>query len=274
MKKLFFLASFLMPLFALTQGWHAVGARSNSLANASVTLNDVWSFHHNPGALGSIQTPTVGVSYENRFLLKELQSQGLAYAHPLKVGVISVGAQFFGYELYRSQRVGMGYSMQFAKRFFAGVQLNYQGLQLKENYGNKNSVTAELGFLTMITNELRLGFSISNLNRSRLTKHPREYFSTNFRLGMSYLLANKVLFLAEASKTVVDPLRGHFAIEYQAINDFYIRVGVATSPLNFTFGVGYKWKFIALDAGSAYQSIVGWSPHVSLTFTAIKKAKE
>jgi hypothetical protein len=56
--------------------------RSLSLANASVTLNDVWAHVNNPAALIGLKKQSFGISYQNRFGLKELQSQGLVYALP------------------------------------------------------------------------------------------------------------------------------------------------------------------------------------------------
>ncbi|MCO5260653.1 MAG: hypothetical protein M9916_10960 [Crocinitomicaceae bacterium] len=262
---------FLSPILAISQGWIPIGSRSNSLANASVTLVDAWSYHHNPGALGEITQPTVGISYENRFLLKEFQSQGIAYAHPLKYGVISVGAQLYGYKLFRTQRVGVGYSLPLTKRLFAGVQLNYQGLQLNANYGNKNTVTGEFGLQALLTDNWKLGFSVLNIGASKLNSYQNERFSTHFRLGMSYLLAEKVLFLLEGSKTIVDKIRIKGAIEYQAVKNFFIRAGIASAPLEFSFGFGYKWKIISFDIGSSYHQVLGWSPNISLTYTANKK---
>lgn len=259
---------------AYSQGWIPVGSRSNALANASVTIADVWAFHHNPGALGELTEATVGVSYENRFLLKEFQSQGVAYAQPLKYGVISVGAQFYGYKQFRSQRIGAGYSLRLANRFFAGVQLNYQGLQLNENYGNRNGVTAEAGLQALLTDNWRLGFSVVNIGRAKLNDYQDERFSTNFRLGMSYNLSNKVMFLLEASKTIIDRARFKAAVEYQAVKNFYVRAGVAGAPIEFSFGLGYKWKVISIDAGSSYQQVLGWSPNFSLTYIANKKKEE
>lgn len=271
MKKLSFILLLLVSSYSYSQGWLPVGARSNSLANASVTIADVWAYHHNPGALGELKQTSVGVSYENRFLLKEFQSQGLAFAQPLKVGVISVGAQFYGYRQYRTQRIGAGYSMKLAERFFAGVQLNYLGLQLNENYGNRHGVSAEAGVQALLTENWRLGFSVTNIGRAKLSDYQDERFSTDFRLGMSYNLSNKVLFLLEGSKTIIDKAKIKAAVEYQAFSNFFVRAGVATAPIEFTFGLCYKWKVISIDAGTSYHQLLGWSPNFSLTYTANKK---
>lgn len=248
------------------QGYYAIGARSNALVNASVTLADVWAYHHNPGALGELKETSVGVSYENRFLVKELQSQGIAFAQPLKVGVISVGGQFFGNKNYRAQRVGVGYALKISKHFFAGVQINYQGIQLGENYGNRNTVTGEAGIIAYITSDLKVGASVTNLSRTRLASYAKERFQTTLRLGASYNLSNKVLFIIEAEKAIDYKLEGRFAIEYSPIKQLFVRAGVAVNPTIFGIGFGYAFKYIQLDFGSNFHPTLGWSPNISLTY--------
>lgn len=274
MNKLLLLLLTCISSISFSQGWMPVGSRSNALANASVTLSDAWAFHHNPGALGELKQMAVGVSYENRFLLKEFQSQGVVFAQPLKYGVISVGAQFYGYKQFRSQRVGAGYSLRLFDNLFAGVQLNYQGLQLNENYGNKNGVTAEAGLQALITDNIRFGFSVTNIGRTRLNAYQDERLMTMFRFGMSYSFTSKVLVLLEGSKTVMNRARLKGAVEYQPLDNFFVRAGVATAPIEISFGFGYKWKVIAIDLGSSYHQILGWSPNFSLTYIAAKKANK
>lgn len=247
------------------QGWNPVGARSMSLANASVCLNDVWSYHHNPGALATIKQTTIGVSYENRYLLKELQSQGFALAHPLKKGVLSFGVQSFGYSLYRTTRVGAGYSMQLSEKLFAGVQLNYLSARIS-NYGQKGNVSGEIGMLAKINDKVNVGFSVLNLNRAKLADFQDDRFSTFFRLGLSYSVSTKVLILAEAEKEIASKLRPKGAMEYQFSEKFYLRIGAAANPVELTFGTGFVFsKQFKLDLGSAWSQQLGWSPHFGFT---------
>lgn len=257
--------------FGFSQGWMPMGARSNALADASVTLVDAWAFHHNPGALGELETMSIGISYQNRFLLKQLQSQGFVYAQPLKVGVVSVGAQFYGYDQYRTQRIGAGYSMKLAKFLFAGVQMNYQGLQLNSNYGAHHSISAEAGVQALISEKWRVGISIFNIGRAKLSAFEDDRYSTMMRFGTSYSISDKVIVLAEAYKDLDFKVNFKGGVEYQAFENFFVRAGAASAPVEFTFGFGYKWKVVQLDLGSAYSQQLGWSPSFSLSYIANKK---
>ena len=256
------------------QGWQPVGARSMSLANSTVAVSDVWSYHHNPGALANLKQVSAGLSYENRFLLKELQTQAFVVAIPLKIGVISAGAQSYGYKAYRTTRVGFGYSMKMGEKLSAGVQFNYQGLRI-ENYGNKNTVTAEAGILAKVNDKVSFGFSILNLGRAKLSEFQDDRFSTILRLGVRYQLSTKVLVLAEAEKEIETPLRAKAGIEYELLERFYMRVGAASNPMELTFGFGYQFKNrFKLDMGSAWQQHLGWSPHFGFTYDFKTKVNE
>ena len=252
------------------QGWVPAGARSMSLGNASVTFEDVWAFHHNPGALAEIENFTAGISYENRFLLKELQSQGLAVAIPLKVGVISVGGHMYGYNRFRSYKGGVGYSMKLAEKISAGVQLNYQGITLSDGYGSRGNMTAEAGIHARFTENWKIGLSVFNLNRAKLSDYEDDRFSTIMRLGTSYLFSKKFMLSIEAEKDLDYSFRFKSGLEYQVMDQFFLRAGVATTPLELSFGLGYHLKKVHIDFGTAYHQILGWSPHFSLVFEARK----
>jgi len=260
-------------LLASAQGWVPMGARSMSMANASTTLNDVWAYHHNPAALADISEITAGVSYENRFLLSELQSQGFAVAVPLKVGVVSVGGQLYGDKQFRTYKGGFGYSMRLAEKIFAGVQLNYMGLQLPENYGSKNSMTAEAGIYARFTDDWKLGFSVYNLGRAKLSDFEDDRFSTIMRIGTAYTFSDKVIVALDFEKNLDYDLRIKTGVEYEVVDNFFLRGGVATMPVELSFGLGYRWKQIQLGLGSSYHQILGWSPHFGLVYQGAKKAK-
>ena len=243
-----------------------MGSRSMSMGNASVTLNDVWAFHNNPGALGTLDKITAGVSYENRFLLQELQTQGVAVAIPLKEGVISVGGQTYGYRAFRTYKGGIGYSMPLGEKLFAGVQLNYQGLQLSQNYGSRSTVTGEAGLFAEISEDWHLGVSVFNVGRAKLSEPYDDRFTTLMRLGTSYRFSERFMIALEAEKDLDYDPRIKTGLEYEVLNSFYLRGGFATAPVEFSFGMGYEFGVIQLDAGSAYHQILGWSPNFTLVY--------
>jgi hypothetical protein len=261
---IFSLPFLLSKLFA--QGWQPMGSRSMSLGNASVALTDVWAYHHNPAAIVGIKKVSFGISFENRFLLRELQSQGFVVAYPIKRGVISMGGQTFGYTNFRTYRSGLGYALALTDFLSIGVQLNYHLVRLPQAYGRHQTVTAELGAMAKISENWHIGFSILNLTRNELSAFQEDRYTTALRLGTRYLVSKKVLLVGEIEKNVDFPLRFKSGVEYEPAENLYFRGGFGTAPIEFSFGFGYHWKgMYKLDVGSAYQQIIGWSPNVSFT---------
>jgi hypothetical protein len=250
---------------ALGQGWNPVGSRAVSLANTSVCLDDVWAYHHNPGATASIKTISIGAYYETRFLTKELQTQALAVAIPLKVGVLSAGAQFFGYQQYRNTRAGLGYSMKFTDFLQLGIQGNVQALRLGGNYGSTVSGTIEAGILTKISKKWNVGISVMNIGRQRINPIS-DRFATVLRGGCQYKPSKKVSIFAEVEKQVITKISFKAAVEYQVIDALSLRLGAHSGPMELAFGLGYKVSGFSIDLGSKYHQILGWSPNFGLNY--------
>src|SRR5690554_62040 len=264
MKTIIIVAFTLLSAFIVNaQGWMSQGARVGALANNGVTFVDAFSFHHNPGALGFIEQGSAGISYESRYALKELQSQSVAVAVPLKIGVISAGGQFYGYDTYRTTRAGLGYSMKLSEKISAGVQFNYLGMNLGSYYGSKHGISAELGALAKLTDKVSIGFSVVNLGRAKLADFKDDRFGTLLRLGISYQLIEELLIVAEIEQEVTYDTRLRAGIEYHPIDLLYIRAGVQGAPMDFAFGFGLKYERFKLDLSTQYNQVLGWTPAAS-----------
>jgi len=253
-----------IPLYS--QGWRPVGARSAALANASVCIDDVWAYHNNPGALAGIKQFSAGLYYEARFLAKELQTQGLAVALPLKKGVISIGGQLYGYEQYRHTRAGVGYALGLSEKISAGVQINLQQLRFGGNYGSSTNATFEAGILARISDKWKLGMSVLNIGRQRILPLEDDRFTSVIRIGSNYRPSKKVTILLEVEKQVVHPVSFRGGLEYFPVEQLVIRFGAQSGPTELAFGIGYKKNAFQLDAGSKYHPILGWTPNIGFTY--------
>ncbi len=253
------------PAFSFAQ-MIPMGARSSGVANASVALTDTWSFFNNPANSANVAHVSGGLYYENRYLLKELQFQGLVYNQPLKVGALSLGIQSFGFKYFRTFTAGLGYSLKLNEMLFSGVQLSYQGLWFSDYYGTRNAVMANAGILIHLSENLKLGTSIFNLGRTKVNRANAERWSTDFRLGASFQVSKVVLILAELNKNVNHPIRVKAGVEYQPVKTFFLRTGISTSPIEISGGFGYQFKNIDLSFGTTYIPVLGFSPNISFSF--------
>ena len=124
---------------------YPIGARSAAMGNASVSLSDVWSAHHNQAGLGFVRDYSVGVSYESRFLLKELSVKGGAVAIPIKGGTFGLCITNFGYTNYNENKYSVSFAKAFGDKFSGGIAIDYLNTHIAEGYGSRAVFAAEAG---------------------------------------------------------------------------------------------------------------------------------
>jgi hypothetical protein len=248
------------------------GARSAGMAHASVTLSDVWSSHHNQAGLAWLEQSEAGVFVQNRFLMKELNYGGFAYAHKLNTGALAVSYSNFGYQLFGESKVGLGYGMKFTNMISGGVQLNYHHIRLANNYGQNSALTAELGLQTYLTDKIMLAAHLFNPTRTALNEFNKEKIPTIMRLGMNYIFSKQVLATIEAEKDIDMKPVFRMGLEYKTSNKFYLRGGIGTQPTLAAFGFGLYTGAVKLDVAASYHQVLGFTPDISFIYQIKKVA--
>jgi hypothetical protein len=257
----------------VAQSTSILGARSTALGSSSVTLTDVWAYQSNPAALADLKKVSFSAAYQCRFLLKELQAQGLVYVQPFRYGAISAGITMNGNSVLRIVRCGIGYSLTLFEKLSAGVQLNYHQTSIAENYGHQANVTAECGMLLGLSENWRIGASVYNLGRANLSDFQDERLPTKMRLGTNIQLSKAVLLSSEAEKELEHPLRFKVGVEYLPHRLLAIRMGCQTNPITLSSGFGILWSTFRLDFATQYHQVLGWTPQLTFTYQAKKVVK-
>lgn len=252
-------------------GNHHNGARSAAMGNASVTLSDVWSMHHNQAGLAHLDNPVAGVFYENRFLLPELSIGGASFAMPTNSGTFGVGFTTFGHRLHRQGKFGVSYGRKLGEVISTGIRINYENTRLGNDYGDNNTMTIEGGILAKVSDELTFGFHLYNPTRAKLAEYNDERLPTVMRVGMSYKFSDQLFVVVEAEKDVDMDAIAKFGLEYHPVDKFYLRAGIASNPMFSTFGFGLKLDHLTIDFASGVHSVLGYTPHISLIYNFNKK---
>ena len=113
---------------------NSVGGRTNSLGKCSVALSDFWSLHNNPAGFATRKDLSIGISYGNRFLLKELSNKEAGILLPINIGTIGISFSQFGYEHYNENLLGLGLSRSFGQNLRIGLKLYYMSIRFSEEY--------------------------------------------------------------------------------------------------------------------------------------------
>lgn len=262
----------LLPLFTIAgqENGH-YGGRSAGMGHSSVTLSDVWSTHHNQAGLGWLTDQTAGVFFQNKYLLKDLNYMGFAFAQPIKSGAFGVSFTNFGNTLYGESKLGVGYGMKFSDKITGGIQLNYHNTRVGNNYGNSSGLSAELGLQTYLTDKMMLAMHLFNPTRTKLNSYNDERIPTVIRFGLNYKFTEKVMTTMEAEKDLLNNPVFRAGIEYQTNNIFHLRAGVGTNPSIASFGFGINLENIQIDVAASYHQTLGFSPELSMNYVFGKK---
>jgi len=251
--------------FASGENW-PIGGRSAGIANASVTLNDLWTIYNNQAGLAEINKNSAGIYYENFYGLKELGLKAGAIAIPTKYGVFGLGLSYFGYTQYNENKIGIVYAKKFGNKFSVGIQLNYLSTHIAEDYGNTSAIAAEIGIQYNINKKIKIGAHIYNPTKTKIADYNDERVPTIFKLGLSYLFSEKLIVAIEMEKDIQYNPVFKTGVEYHAVKQFYFRAGISTNPVLNSFGFGLEFKNFNIDFATTYHQTLGFTPQVSIVF--------
>ena len=61
-------------------------------------------------------------------------------------------------------------------------------------------------------------------------------------------------------------ISGRVGVEYKLMDNFCVRMGVRTTPLLPTFGIGYKLHSFVIDAAAQYHPVLGMSTGIGVKY--------
>lgn len=284
------------PVCAQGNGPGVRGARAAALGNASVALDgEAWAVANNPAGLGSLARPAAGFYAQNRYFSAALNVGAAAVALPLgapqspetateepgaapvaaapvappawaRRGVVALEAQRFGGALYNETRVGAGYGYRLGQ---ISVGARVEMLQISiEGLGSRRVALASLGGqIEVLPGKLTLGVYGYNLGQARLASYQDERVPTVLRAGLAYRPTAQVLLALETEKDVERPANFKAGAEYRPVGALAARVGVASLSEEISAGLGVRLRDFGLDYAAAFQAVLGFSQHLSVTKT-------
>ncbi len=240
------------------------GAKQISLSNSTVAqCNDVFALFNNPAGLAQFNWREIGIYYSPApFALKELSNAYFAYTEPTSIGAFSLGAMTYGFDLYKENKISIGYSYNYLNNFFAGLVFNYHTLSIKK-YGSSSAYYINFGLLAYITNELRWGFSVQNLNRATFGEE-KDQIPVIFNSGFSYDILPSVSVNASIEKDMLYNASFAAGLEYAIVKYVSLRSGFSNEPSRYSAGIGINVSLFHLDYAMFVHQILGITHQVGL----------
>lgn len=268
MRTLLLLTALFFSSFLLLTAQNGIppvgGARAIGMGGVGVTFTDINALFSNQAGLGQLESTAFTAFAEQRFLLQELQSATAGFALPTNSGTFGISVNYFGFEDYNEQRMGLAYGRALGKKFSIGAQALLLNTRIPE-YGNRAVVTFELGLLTTILPNVQLGLHL--YSPARISAAQGEYLPSVFRLGLDYQPSDNLRLITELEKDIDYPVRAKFGVEYRAADPLLLRGGLTTQPVSASFGVGYELDVgLSFDVASAYHEFLGFTPSAGVGY--------
>lgn len=268
MKRLIFLCfAFVVWFNAKSQTdpiTQAHGARSQSMGNLKVNLQDAWSVFNNIGALDRISSSHIVIGIDQRYGLKELSTFDLAMALKSEIGSFGLNLSRFGGKLFNQQMLGIGYSQKLGIASF-GFKADWFQTQIQD-FGTGNSFVISLGGIADLGPKIQMGANFSNLNRSKISKYSEERLPTLISMGLSYFPTSSLQIHVEAEKDISFKPTIKVGLEYGIKDWIFLRTGINSEPSKINFGIGINPGKFHFDYGLGQNNALGSTHHVSFGY--------
>lgn len=280
MKRVFFTLLFALLSYSFVYAAHdpvSRGAKAAAMGGASVANVDFWGVFNNPAVNAYIRDISAGAYFENRYLLKELSYRGLGVVLPVAQNdAFALNVQQFGYAQYLESKVGLAYSKKFGESFSAGLQFDYLNTFIGEGIGNKHSFTFEFGLFSRFNKKLSLGFMAYNPARMKLTDYNgyNDYIPVILKLGARYEFSERISAISEVEKDIYRDFVMRFGLDYKLTDFLYVRGGLSTGVVAYSFGVGLDYNNIKFDISTSVHQVLGPSPQISLMYSFNKRSEK
>lgn len=251
-------------LFAQTSSEYQ-DARSIALSNATCSSDGL----SNAASFSLPEYSYISLSYDNKYITKELSSTTFVGLYKLKFIDFSLLANYFGYEYYNKVHVSVNASKYLFDRFILGLRIGYSSFYFSSESGRSDLIDVSLGGIFKVNENLQIGLSGSNLLKARLDKnYDPLVLDLPLRLdaGLEFKVIDEMNLLFQVSKSENKDFTIHFGAEYFVSDQFPLRIGFSGAPFSPSFGTGFLFDNFDLSVAAFYNMKLGVSPSVSLKY--------
>lgn len=252
---------FHIPLYAQLNP----GPRSASMGSAGMAIRDVWSLQQNPAGIAGIERPIFAIGYEQHFLDKELSTQSLVFAFPLKQNVFGISFQRYGLSEYVEQMAGLAYARNFGPVLSLSIGFRLHQVLIPK-YGSAQEIGVEAGMQYRLAERIWIASHVSNYGKSRLEDLSGFGLPLSLSFGISCMFSDKVFVVGDIQNVLFSGSDLKLGLEYRLIKWFSVRGGISANPLKQYAGFGLTYQRFALDAAISSHQSLGLSPNLALIY--------
>jgi len=262
-------------------GNHQPSARARGMSGAFIaSCNDPNAIFYNPGALASAEQG-ISLGYAQLFSngFQILMSGALAYHLP-RIGTISLGMQamdveFEGHKLQQEGTYSLAHSFLLMgdvhSMLYVGYGVNLYFLKFGETVGgmdpgNQTTYGVNLGALATLHQRTHIAFAVKNLNNPSMGSDQTFDLPQHLALGVAYEPYDGVITEIDLSQKLGEETKIQAGIEFEVMDNFWLRTGASTYPNSISGGFGLLFKGIKVDYGFSSHPVLPITHQFSLGY--------
>jgi len=279
-----------LPAFAAFENVD-ISPRARAMGGAGAAVaDDAFAPYFNPAGIMLQEDIALGTSYVRPYGLDFTDLVYLGAVVPLsgKSGGFGFGLRRFAVEyqdvdLTTETTITASYAARVYEDLHSSVtfgsSLNFNHLEFGESIGSGMeaddsidpgddwAVGLDVGMIVTLHQRTRLGVMVKNLNNPQIGIDEEE-LGQRLIGGVSYLPYDGVVTTFEFENALDGELQYHGGVEMTALENLFLRCGVATNPHKLTAGFGYGMEGLVVNYGfSTGGGTLDSSHQFGLTFT-------
>jgi hypothetical protein len=256
----------LFKLYAWGYGYYpAIGAQANALGGCGLLLQNTFSASNNPALIPWQKNSSVGFSYNNQFLLSDVNQSNLCIVLPYKHFGYGFKLSSFGNNVLKDQLIGANVAHAFHPDISLGAGINYHLFAIR-NYGADQATTFEFSLAAKVSDKLKSCFMVFNPFAGKFNEINDERMTRTFRFGINYTLNDKVFIVSEIEKNHIYQPNFKVGVNYEYSKLFSIRFGASILQPNASFGFGFKTKKLIIETAHIYHLTLGLSNYLNFIY--------
>ncbi len=250
-------------LVALSVGVLSYGQRTNVLPGninpgGADVANDVrWQAFTNPAVASLSNSYMFEISYENKYLTKELSNKTISAIFPTKYFNITASFNHFGYSVYNEMLMGVGFSRNFG-RWRLGIEVDAMMVYVSPTENYACTLTGQIGAQVDVSESVTLGFSLFNPVFSSIESTAPLHLPVRLSAGVNYRMHDKVKWLVQVDADIRNTVFWRTGFEYRPFEEFVVRAGAWGSDfIRPSIGLGMDMKGFMFDLNCEVDPRIG-----------------
>ena len=221
-----------------------VGPKALGMGGVSAVNADIRGVLNNPGGIADTKALAAFVSYRSIFDFAPFNTVAAGVVVPTSLGTAGLGVFRFGDELFNTQMLSLSIARKIGIMQL-GVKASYLQINI-DGFGSRGVFVADIGGIATLTPELSFGAHIYNFSQSAISTETRERVPTVIWLALSYHPTEAFVISIEGEKEVNLKPEVRLGLQYQLIENLYLRTGFSGLNNTHSFGGGLRFnRFVA-----------------------------